>query len=170
MEEGFVDWGNPYGDDCSGSKLAIGWQGFTSRGEYGSSCFVQNDYAPNVFSGRSSQEITFDFVDSHAGLYRTFDSRPGHQYQAMAHIRHVNTSPPMQFHFGVDLTSGTNWQAETVQWTPWREFRIDEWITHEQVFTATGPRTTIFIKGFHPLAVQGGATFVDAVSIVDLGQ
>ncbi len=100
MEDGFQVWLNPFGDNCSGSKAAAGWQGFTSRGQYGSSCFVVNEYAPNVFSGRYSQEITFDFVDSHAGLFRTFDSQPNHTYQVTARLRHVHTLPPMQFHFG----------------------------------------------------------------------
>jgi len=170
LEDGFVDWSNPYGDDCSGSKVAVGWQGFTSRGQYGSSCFVHNEYTPNVFSGGHSQEVTFDFVDSHAGLYRTFDSKPNHQYQVIARLRHVGTTPPMQFHFGYDLTGGTSWEAETVQWTPWREFLVDQWMAHEQTFVATGPSTTIYIKGFHDTATQGGATYIDAIEVVDLGE
>jgi hypothetical protein len=39
MEDGFAVWINPHGDNCSGSQVAVGWQGFTSRGQYGSSCF-----------------------------------------------------------------------------------------------------------------------------------
>ncbi|MFQ5578499.1 MAG: hypothetical protein ACE5G8_16075 [Anaerolineae bacterium] len=169
MEEGFEVWINPYGDDCAGSKVAAGWKGFTSRGEYGSSCFYLNDYGPNVFSGQYSQLVTFDFVDSHAGLYRTFDSQPGHTYQITARVRHVNTVPPMQFHVGVDLEGGADWESDSVQWTPWGEFKIDEWMTHEATFTASGPKTTIFIKGFHNTASQGGATYIDAVEVIDLG-
>ncbi len=169
MEDGFEVWNNPYGDDCSGAKVAIGWQGFTSQGQYGSSCFILNEYGPNVFSGRYSQLITFDFVDSQAGLYRTFDTQPGHKYQVIARLRHVHTLPAMQFHFGYDLTGDSNWQADTVQWAPWDEFREDEWITHEEIFVATGPKTTIYIKGFHDTASQGGATYVDAVEAIDLG-
>jgi len=169
LEDGFAVWHNPYGDDCSGSKVAVGWQGFTSRGAYGSSCFYLNEFGPNVFSGRYSQEITFDFVDAHAGLYRTFDSQPGHQYQITARLKHVHTLPPMQYHFGVDLTGGNSWEAETVQWVSWDEFREGEWITHEESFIATGPQTTFYIKGFHDTASQGGATYVDAIEVIDLG-
>ena len=169
LEEGFEVWINPFGDNCSGAKVAAGWQGFTSRGQYGSSCFIQNDYAPNVFSGRYSQLVTFDFVDSHAGLYRTFDTQPGHKYQVTAWLRHVHTLPAMQFHFGYDLTGGADWQASTVQWAPWDEFREDEWIRHEETFVAAGPKTTIYLKGFHDTASQGGATYLDAVEVIDLG-
>ncbi len=169
MEDGFEVWINPYGDDCSGSKVATGWKAFTSRGQYGSSCFYLNDYAPNVFSGQFSQLITFDFVNSHAGLLRVINTQPGHSYQVTARIRHVHTLPPMQYHFGVDLTGGDDWQADTVTWTPWAEFQEDAWMTHKEIFTATGPETTIFIKGFHDTASQGGATYIDAVEVIDLG-
>ncbi len=169
MEDGFEVWLNPFGDNCSGSKVAVGWKGFTSRGQYGSSCLYLNEFGPNVFSGRYSQQVTFDFVDAHAGLYRVIDTQPGHTYQVTARIKHVHTLPPMQFHFGVDLSGGTNWEAETVQWTPWSEFRENEWITHTQSFTAKGPQTTLFIKGFHDTASQGGATYIDAVEVIDQG-
>ena len=170
LEDGFTAWSNPYGDDCSGSQIAIGWQGFTSRGQYGSSCFVLNEYGPNVYSGRYSQQITFDFVDTQAGIYRTFDSKPGHTYQALARIRHVRAEPPMQFHFGVEVNGGIDWQSETIQWTPWSQFIVDQWMEHDQTFTATGAKTTIFIRGIHQLATQGGATYIDAIEIIDLGQ
>ena len=169
MEDGFEVWLNPFGDNCSGSQVAIGWKGFTSRGQYGSACLYLNDFGPNVFSGRYSQQVTFDFVDAHAGLYRAIDTQPGHTYQVTARIRHVHTLPPMQFHFGVDLSGGADWQAESVQWTPWSEFKEDEWITHTQTFTAAGPQTTLFIKGFHDTASQGGATYIDAVEVIDQG-
>jgi len=169
MEDGFEVWLNPYGDNCSGSKVAVGWAGFTSRGQYGSSCLYLNDFGPNVFSGRFSQLVTFDFVDSHAGLYRVIDTQPGHTYEVTARIRHVHTLPPMQYHFGVDQTGGVNWEAESVQWSTWAEFREDEWITHQQTFIADGLKTSIFIKGFHDTASQGGATYIDAVEVIDLG-
>ena len=170
MEDGFEVWINPHGDNCSGSRVAVGWRGFTSRGQYGSSCFYQYDFAPNVFSGQFSQEITFDFVDSHAGLLRVIDSQPGHTYQVTARLKHVHTLPPMQYHFGSDLSGGTDWQAESVRWAPWDEFREGDWITHEETLEATGPATTIYIKGFHETAAQGGATYVDAIEVIDLGE
>jgi len=170
MEDGFEGWTNPHGDPCvAGAKLATGWQAFTSQGEFGSSCFYLNDYGPNVFSGQYSQQVTFDFVDSQAGIFRVLDTRPGHQYEVTARLRHVHTQPPMQFHFGLDLSGGEDWQADSVDWTPWAEFREDEWMTHVETFTATSARTTIFIKGFHNTASQGGATYIDAIEVVDLG-
>jgi hypothetical protein len=75
----------------------------------------------------------------------------------------------MQFHFGVDLSGGNSWEADSVQWAPWDEFREDDWITHEETFTATGEKSTIYLKGFHDTASQGGATYIDAVEIIDLG-
>lgn len=169
LEDGFTPWSNPYGDDCPGSQIAIGWQGFTSRGQYGSSCFVLNEYGPNVFSGRYSQQVTFDFVDSQAGIYRIFDSKPGHTYQVFARIRHVRAEPPMQFQFGVALDGSTDWQGASVQWAPWSQFIVDQWMEHEQTFTASGAKTTIFIKGIHSVATQGGATYIDGIEIIDLG-
>jgi hypothetical protein len=76
----------------------------------------------------------------------------------------------MQYHFGYDLTAGTNWQAETVQWTPWTEFNEGDWMTHESSFVATGTQTTIYFKGFHQVATQGGATYIDAIEVIDQGQ
>lgn len=169
MEDGFVVWQNPFGDDCSGSQVASGWQGFTSRGQYGSACFYLNDHGPNVFSGAFSQHITFDFVDAHAGLYRVLPTETGRRYEVTVRLRHVHTLPPMQFHFGVDLSGGTSWDAETVQWEPWGEFIVDQWMTHIATFEATGSSTTIFIKGFHEAASQGGATYIDAIELVELG-
>jgi hypothetical protein len=170
MEDGFEIWLNPYGDDCSGSRVANGWQGFTSRGQYGSSCFYLNEYGPNVFSGRYSQQVTFDFADSTAGLYRVIDSQPGHRYQVTARLRHVHTLPAMQFAFGYDLTGGLDWQSNSIQWVSWDEFREDEWITHEETIVAAGSQTTIFIRGMHPTAAIGGATYIDAIEVIDLGQ
>ncbi|MFQ5610849.1 MAG: hypothetical protein ACE5H9_01805 [Anaerolineae bacterium] len=170
MEDGFVAWNNPYGDDCSGAKVALGWNGFTSRGVYGSSCFVQNEYAPNVHSGRYSQEVTFDFVDSHAGLYRTFDTQAGHRYEIVAHLKHAPSIAPLQFHLGVDLEGGVNWESESVQWFPWDAPSADTWAATRETITATGSTMTVFIKGFHPAAEQGGATYIDNVSVTDLGR
>lgn len=169
MEDGFVVWNNPYGDDCAGAKIAAGWRGFTSRGAYGSSCFVQNEYAPNVHSGRFSQEITFDFVDSHAGMQRTIETKPGHRYRIVAHLKHVASISPLEFHLGVDLSGGTDWQADSVQWFPWDSPSDVAWAATEETVTARGGQMTIFIKGFHPNAEQGGATYVDDVSVTDLG-
>lgn len=169
MEDGFEVWINPFGDNCSGSKVAVGWQGFTSRGQYGSSCLYLNEYGPNVFSGKSSQQVTFDFSDSQAGIFRTFDSKPGHKYQVTARLRHVHTFPAMQFYFGYDLSGGANWEGAEVAWAPWAEFAEDAWITHQQTITATGEKITVYIKGVHSTAAQGGATYIDAVEVIDLG-
>ena len=40
---------------------------------------------------------------------------------------------------------------------------------NEETFVTTGPKTTIYIKGFHDTASQGGATYVDAIEVIDLG-
>jgi hypothetical protein len=41
---------------------------------------------------------------------------------------------------------------------------------HTQVVVrASGEVLTVFLKGYHPFAVQGGATLFDNVRVVDLG-
>jgi hypothetical protein len=71
---------------------------------------------------------------------------------------------------GVDLTGGTVWNVDTVQWFAWDNPAEDTWAPTEETITATGESTTIFIKGFHPQADQGGKTVIDNVSVTDLGE
>ena len=43
------------------------------------------------------------------------------------------------------------------------------WAHTQVIVTATGEALTLFLKAYHPFAVQGGATLFDAVQVVDLG-
>ena len=72
-------------------------------------------------------------------------------------------------YLGVDLSGDTNWQAETVEWFPWDSGLEDTWVATEETVKATSERMTIFIRGHHPVAEQGGKTVVDNVSVTDLG-
>jgi hypothetical protein len=67
-----------------------------------------------------------------------------------------------------ELTAGEDWQAASVTWHPWQETGEDVWVHTEVIVRATGETLTIFLKGRHPLAVQGGATLFDDVSVRDL--
>jgi len=169
FEANFVPWPNPFGEPCPGAAVAGGWTAFVEQGEYGSSCMNENLYAPNVFSGIKSQEITFDFIAANSGIFRPIPTRPGHRYSIVAYAKHDRSLSPVEMALGVDLTGGTVWNAETVQWFAWDDSAEDTWVETEETVTATGEQMTIFIKGFHPLAEQGGKTVIDNVSITDLG-
>ena len=56
------------------------------------------------------------------------------------------------------------------QWsgTPWDETGKDVWVHTQVTVRARGETLTIFLKGYHPFAVQGGATLFDDVRVVDL--
>lgn len=169
FEDSFIPWGNPYGEPCPGASVASGWSAFVEQGEYGSSCFNENLYRPNVFSGAKSQEITFDFIAANSGVFRTIPTQPGHRYQITAYAKHDRSVAPVQVFLGVDLTGGTAWDAETVQWFPWDDGAEDAWTATEETVTANGGTMAIFIRGFHPMADQGGKTVFDNVSVTDLG-
>lgn len=169
FEADFVPWPNPYGEPCPGAAVASGWTAFVEEGEYGSSCMNENLYGANVFSGAKSQEITFDFIAANSGVYRTITTQPGHRYNIVAYGKHDFSIAPVQMFLGVDMTGGTAWSAETVEWFPWDNETQDTWGATEETVTATGEAMTIFIRGFHPAADQGGKTVFDNVSVTDLG-
>ena len=170
FEADYVPWGNPFGEPCPGARVASGWSAFVEDGPYGSSCMNENLYAPNVFSGLKSQEITFDFITANSGVYRTIDTQAGHRYNIVAYAKHDRSLVPVVMALGVDFTGGTQWNAETVTWFPWDDAAEDTWVATEETVTATGERMTIFIKRFHPSAEQGGKTVIDNVSVTDLGR
>lgn len=169
FEAGFVEWPNPHGDACPGSGLAVGWNSFTTRDQFGSSCFNQTQWAANVYVGESAQEITFAYVGVEAGIFRTFESVPGHAYRIEAFMRREFSPSEVEVTLGVDATGGANWQAETVQWFPWLENFNDEWSRTEAVVTAEAATMTVFIKGAHAYPEPGGALRLDAISITDIG-
>jgi hypothetical protein len=169
FEGEFIPWPNPYGEPCPGARVASGWTAFVEAGPYGSSCFNENLYQPNVMSGLKSQEITFDFISANSGLLRTIPTQAGHRYQIIAHAKHDRSISPVQMALGVDLAGGMDWTAQTVQWFAWDDPAEDTWVQTEETITATGESMTIFIKGFHPQADQGGKTVIDNISITDLG-
>lgn len=169
FEADFTPWPNPYGEPCPGSSVATGWTAFVEQGQFGSSCMNENLYQPNVFSGRKSQEITFDFIAANSGIFRTIPTKVGHRYAITAYAKHDRSISPVQMFLGVDLTGGITWQAETVQWFPWSSALEDTWLATEETVTASGESMTIFIRGHHPVAEQGGKTVIDNVSVTDLG-
>lgn len=169
FEAEYIPWANPYGEPCPGAAVAGGWDAFVQQGEYGSSCFNENLYQPNVFSGAKSQEITFDFIAANSGVFRSIPTKVGHRYNITAHAKNDRSIAPVQMFLGVDLTGNTLWEAETVQWFPWDNATEDAWGVTEETVTATGERMTIFIRGYHPMADQGGKTVIDNVSVTDLG-
>jgi len=169
FEADFTAWANPYGEPCPGSSIASGWLAFVEQGEFGSSCMNENLYKPNVFSGFKSQEITFDFIATNSGVYRTISTKVGHRYNIVAYAKHDHSLSPVEMLLGVDLSGGTTWNAETVEWFPWDSSVEDTWVPTEETITATGESMTIFIRAWHPVAEQGGKTVIDNVSVMDLG-
>lgn len=169
FEDGFVGWGNPYGDVCPGSGLAAGWNAFTSRDQYGSSCMNQTVWKGNVYSGQSAQEITFAYVGVQAGVFKSAPTIPGHRYTVGAFMRREFSPAKVEVALGIDLNGSVDWQADSVQWFPWNEDLDDAWARTEATVTATGESMTVFIKGSHPYPEPGGTLRLDSVRIVDIG-
>ena len=123
-----------------------------------------------MHSGQRSQEITFDFVSAEAGIYRQAQTIPGHRYQLEAWGKHVRSQSPVELSLGVDLTGGGDWQAASVTWHPWDETAEDTWVHTQVTVRAAAASLTVFLKGYPPCALQGGATLCDNVRVVDLGE
>lgn len=170
MEAGFVPGASPLGEDCPGWSVAAGWQAFLAPGTPASSCFNENKNPANVFTGQRSQEITFDFISAEAGIWRKAQTIPGHRYQIEAWGKHVRSASPVELSLGIDLSGGQDWQAASVEWYPWDETGEDVWVHTQVIVQASGDVLSVFLKGFHPFAVQGGATLFDGARMVDLGQ
>jgi len=169
FEGNFVLWTNPYGD-CSGALVGAGWTAFVEKGPFGSSCMGENKYAGDVQSGLKSQEIMFDFIAANSGILRTIPTNIGHRYKIVAYAKHVHSIAPVQMSLGIDMSGGTAWDAETVQWFAWHNPSENVWVATDETVTATGESMTLFIKGYHPQGDQGGKTYLDNVSVTDLGK
>jgi hypothetical protein len=169
MEEGFVPGRSPLGEDCGGWAVAAGWSAFVTPGNPASSCLNENKNPTNVHRGQRSQELTFDFTATTAGIYRTVSVTSGHRYAISAWGKHIKSASPIELALGIDLNGGQDHQAASVQWFPWDEAAEDAWVHTEETVTATGPSMTIFLKAHHPQPDQGGATLFDDVSLRDLG-
>ena len=81
----------------------------------------------------------------------------------------MRSKSPVELSLGVDLSGGEDWQAASVVWHPWGEMAEDAWVHTQVTVLASGEILTVFLKGNHPFAVQGGATLFDNVRVVDLG-
>jgi hypothetical protein len=169
MEEGFVSGSSPLGEDCAGWAVAAGWNAFVTSGNPASSCLNENKNIANVHRGQRSQELTFDFIATTAGIYRTVSVTPGHRYAISAWGKHIRSASPVELALGIDLSGGQDYQAASVQWFPWDEVAEDAWVHTEETVAATGPSMTIFLRAHHPQPAQGGATLFDDVSVHDLG-
>jgi hypothetical protein len=169
MEAGFVAGSSPLGEDCPGWAIAVGWQAFVAPGVPASSCLNENKNPDNVRSGQRSQEITFDFISAEAGISRRAVTIPGHRYQIEAWGKHIRSESPVELFLGVDLGGGEDWQAANVTWYPWDEKQEDAWAHTLVTVRAKGGSLTVFLKGYHPFATQGGATLFDDVRVLDLG-
>ncbi len=169
MEAGFEVGTSPLGEICPGWAVAVGWRVFLSPGSPASSCLNENKHAVNVYSGERSQEITFDFISAQAGICKRAQTIPGHRYQIEAWGKHVRSQSPVELEMGVDLGGGEDWQAATVTWYPWDETEEEVWVHTQVTVKASHESLTVFLKGYHPFAAQGGATMFDSVRVVDLG-
>lgn len=170
MEIGFDNWPAPAGADCPAGNLAKGWKAWVFPGEYGYSCLNENKNPVNVHAGQRSQEITFDFIDGEGGIFRRLETTPRWQYTVEAWGIHSPSGTPVELFLGLDPSGGENPSAASVRWFPWREKGEAAWVRTTETLTATGPFLTIFLKGKHGVAVQGGATLFDDVRISVLTQ
>ena len=170
MEAGFVPGSSPLGEDCPGWAVAVGWQAFVAPGTPASSCLNENKNVANIHRGERSQEITFDFISAEAGISKRAQTIPGHRYQIEAWGKHVRSQSPVELSLGVDLSGGEDWQSMSVEWYPWNETGEDIWVYTRVTVRASGETLTVFLKGYHPFAVQGGATLFDDVRVEDLGR
>jgi len=169
MEAGFVPGVSPLGEVCPGWTVAVGWRGFVAPGTPASSCLNENKNMANVRSGQRSQEMTFDFISAQAGIFRQAQTIPGHRYGIEVWGKHVRTQSSVELSLGVDLGGGEDWRAASVTWYPWGETGDDIWVHTQVTVRASGETVIVFLKGYHPSAVQGGATLFDDVSVRDLG-
>jgi hypothetical protein len=168
MEEGFV-LRKPLPFPPGEGDVAVGWEAFGRPGQFGPAKFNGNKNLANVHAGQLSQEMTFDYVDAMAGIFRQAQTIAGHRYKVAAWGKHIASPTPVVLELGIDSTGGVDPWAGTVQWTPWDEAAETEWVYAEEVVQASGPAITIFLKAHHPQAVGGGATLFDDVSVTDLG-
>ena len=169
MEAGFVPGWSPLGEDCPGWAVAVGWQAFVAPGTPASSCLNENKNIANIRSGERSQELTFDFIQAEAGIYRQAQTIAGHRYRVEAWGKHVRSAVPVELSLGIDLSGGQDWHNPSVTWHPWDGKEEEAWVHTQVIVRAKGSTLTIFLKGYHPAAVQGGATLFDDARIVDLG-
>ena len=147
----------------------MGVPAWSSEGNAVVHCVHEYKNLDNVYSGERSQEITFDFVSAEAGILKRAQTIPGHRYQLEAWGKHVQSESPVELSLGVDLTGGDDWQAASAAWHPWNETGESIWVHTQVTVRASGASLTIFLKGYHPFAVQGGATLFDDVRVEDLG-
>ena len=75
----------------------------------------------------------------------------------------------MELSLGVDLTGAEDWRATSVTWHPWDETEEGVWVRTRVTVQTSGEVLTLFPKGYHPYAAQGGATLFDDVRVMDLG-
>jgi hypothetical protein len=151
-------------------RVAEGWKFFRRRGQYGQPTFNENKYSFNIHRGVRSQEIAFESSDGEAGLYRSLEVVPNHRYAISAWAIRYPSPTPVELFLGVDLTGGTDYQAATVQWSPWNETGDIQWLHTQVSVRAATAQMTVFLKAVHRAAAGGGATLFDDVSITDLGE
>jgi hypothetical protein len=173
MEDGFYKWPSPY--EGFTAMVANGWSPLTVIYDpQAPPRLNENKYLPNIQSGERSQEVSFDWRSGETGLWRTASTVPGHRYAVEAWAKYVPSESGLALYLGVDLGGGTDFQAGTVTWFPWRSMTPNEWIATRETVRAAGDRITIFLRAVHPLAPDGGNkpggnTMFDNVSVVDLG-
>jgi hypothetical protein len=102
---------------------------WSSRSNAVAHCVHEYKNIDNVHSGERSQEIIFDYVSAEAGIWRHAETVPGHRYQIEAWGKHVRSDSPVELSLCVDLTSGQDWQATSMEWYHWDETGEDVWCT-----------------------------------------
>ena len=168
FEGGWYD--SPSGFEGRMDRIAEDWKFFRRRGQFGQATFNENKNPVNVHRGIRSQELAFESSDGEAGVYRSLPVISNHRYTISAWGIHYPSPTPTELFLGVDLAGGNNYQAATVQWSPWNETEDAKWLHTQVTVRTTGTTMTIFLKAVHRTAAGGGATLFDDVTVVDLGE
>jgi hypothetical protein len=150
--------------------LAVGWTAFVEAGAFGSSCFNENLYAPNVFSGL---KVSRDHVRFYCRQLRRCIAHsrlhPGIVIVWWLRPNTIEAPAPVQLFLGVEINGATlTGRLRSVVWFPWDDPAEDSWVATEVTVSATADSMTIFIRGYHPLAEQGGKTVVDTMSALPI--
>jgi len=165
--------------------VARGWKKFDTGGaaSYG---WYDETWNRAIYEGKHAQLIEINSFkwfptapDRYAGIYQTVSVVPGAAYQVVVNALMRTTEADMiasgygyRVQYGIDYSGGQNWQA-VANWVDiglndeWPRTNPGAYFTYVGNISATGPRLTIFIRGWKKWA-QPNREFdldIDAVSL-----
>ncbi|MCS7003618.1 MAG: hypothetical protein NZ518_12275, partial [Dehalococcoidia bacterium] len=139
-------------DPFRGGEVGKGWTAFVLSGSpsFRDTAALSPDFVERI-DGPTSQTIWSDGPGFVAGIYQTRGVTPGRQYKAwLTTSAKARGDATIARTIGVDPTGGTDPTSRSIQWGT--TYTGERWATIELgnapmvVFTATGPRATVFVK------------------------